>query len=267
MCEEEGESPGLPDFADLGLPHSHLVDWKGATEYIQDYGKMVQTSTIETNTWYVKSRSRVTLMHHVRLHREKVLQCSCERYENCGICSHSLAIAFRSDRIERFISAWTPNLSTITKPMVPLTAGKKKNDAPRKRRNAELKGRKASPASKLPIPDDERFHVRFLEDTKSTTCYGCGRKFRASGSAEAKPPPNDMVLGRKSYRVFSKPGNQTQLCIAKTKENVYFHAKKKCVAKKHSLVASEMIVVDVETRSRLSIKHKKVLLDEFNARF
>ena len=38
------------------------------------------------------------------------------------------------------------------------------------------------------IPDDERFHVVFVSDTRSYKYYGCGGKYRDSASSPPAPP-------------------------------------------------------------------------------
>ena len=73
----------------------------------------------------------------------------------------------------------------------------------------------------------------------------------------AQVTPNLLLMTssweKKSFRVFAKPGNPAKLCIAKTKENVYFM--KRRVNKKHALVGADLILAD--PRDQLSALHKK----------
>ena len=80
----------------------------------------------------------------------------------------------------------------------------------------------------------------------------------------AQVTPNLLLMtsswGR-NHSVFARPENPAKLCIAKTKENVYFM--KRRVNKKHALVGADLILAD--PRDQLSALHKKRLLHEFVA--
>ena len=59
----------------------------------------------------------------------------------------------------------------------------------------------------------------------------------------------------RNHSVFARPENPAKLCIAKTKENVYFNARKRCVNKKHALVGADYILAN--PRDHLGALHKK----------
>ena len=59
----------------------------------------------------------------------------------------------------------------------------------------------------------------------------------------------------RNHSVFARPENPAKLCIAKTKENVYFNARKRCVNKNHALMGTDLILVD--PRGHLGALHKK----------
>ena len=45
-------------------------------------------------------------------------------------------------------------------------------------------------------------HIYFVQDCRSTTCYGCSGKWRACSNGTPPPPPYDIILRRKGKTMF-----------------------------------------------------------------
>ena len=103
------------------------------------------------------------------------------------------------------------------------------------------------------------WEVVFIRDTAACKCYGCNGSVRRKPSEDPPPAPYDIFLRRREYRVYRKKGS-TKMCIAKTKEFVYYHPLKACLPKESShgdLLMSE------NTTSRLQASHREVFWREF----
>ena len=107
--------------------------------------------------------------------------------------------------------------------------------------------------------------IVFLNTTRATTCYGCKGKFRSSSDVSlgiAPPMPYDIVLTRRERRVFTQPGTNT-IRIAKTPENVYYHAQKRCLQEKISDISPRLFCTNDSVRTKLNNAHKNLLRTEF----
>ena len=147
---------------------------------------------------------------------------------------------------------------------IPNHTGRKENEKKqRKRSNNDLRD-----VSGVSFPADEdsgseqntdKLEVVFIRDTAACKCYGCNGSVRRKPSEDPPPAPYDIFLRRREYRVYRKKGS-TKMCIAKTKEFVYYHPLKACLPKESShgdLLMSE------NTTSRLQASHREVFWREF----
>ena len=83
------------------------------------------------------------------------------------------------------------------------------------------------------FPKPESLHLRWLEGSRVTTCYGCEEKFRSSMHTPPPPVPYDVVLCRAQIRAYM-PKGKVGLRFSLKPENVFFHITRSCVKMKSS---------------------------------
>ena len=103
------------------------------------------------------------------------------------------------------------------------------------------------------------WEVVFIRGTAACKCYGCNGSVRRKPSEDPPPAPYDIFLRRREYRVYRKKGS-TKMCIAKTKEFVYYHPLKACLPKESS---HDDLLMSENTTSRLQASHREVFWREF----
>lgn len=150
------------------------------------------------------------------------------------------------------------------KSSIPIHSGRKENEKrQRKRTNNELRdvfsgSASADQASGTDQRTDD-LEIVFICDTAACKCYGCNGAVRSKPSEDPPPAPYDIFLRRKEYRVYRKKGT-TKMCIAKTKEFLYYHPLKACLPKE---ITRDEVLISANARSRLAACHREVLWREF----
>ena len=258
----------LIDFDHSGLPENFRTDWRGAVSIITDKAAMKTPWTDQS--YIVRSDSNPKEPHPVTFSRSKnTVSCNCHRYKYHSICKHAIAVAHLEGFLGKWAGKWAPNLSQQMQGTVPSRAGQKKNDKLNRKRHPAQHRDIENFACRIPTqsngPLDEQLTVVFVNRTKATTCYGCGGKFRTVDDMKhgiIPPVPYDIVLTRRERSVFSRAGTH-KITIAKTPENVYYHPKKNCLAKKISVISPAIFNVEDSVQNLLSLAHKNLLNAEF----
>ena len=200
---------------------------------------------------------------------KSTVSCNCPRYKHHSICKHAITVAHLAGVLSKWARKWAPNLSQQMRGTVPPRAGQKKNGKSNRKRHPAQHRDIDNFAHRVPEqsngPLDDKVKVVFVTRNKATTCYGCGGKFRTVDEMKQgiiPPMPYDIVLTRRERRVFSRAGTH-KITIAKTPENVYYHPKKHCLAKKMSSITPAIFHVDDSVENLLSPVHKNLLNAEF----
>ena len=157
----------MPDFEASGLPSSYKTDWDGAKYYVQNAETTVQKSTLLRNVYHIKSRSSPDKINIIRVQQNNRITCSCPRYTHCDICAHSIFTAFYTSKLELFLSNWKPSLKRMMDNVTPSNTGKKKNERTGRKRFKHSDRNIAGYELSELVPNDERFHVVFVSDTRS----------------------------------------------------------------------------------------------------
>ena len=148
-----------------------------------------------------------------------------------GICAHSITIAFHVGILEHYLIKWTPRNENVLQEIQPNNAGKKKNQNSRKRKKTSersTEGYEDKRPAKPIIENNGNLQLVYINQTRSTTCQGCHKKYRATERSEVLPAPFDMVLGIKIHRLHLDKGS-THWRLSRNNENCYFHLRKKCI--------------------------------------
>ena len=261
VCEDEKRC--LPDFHCSGLPQDLKVTWQNA-ETILKTGGVTKVSGAEA-TFAVISLSNPSRPHIVNCVRNP--KCDCECYRLKQICSHYIAVSSVQHTLEETLSDWIPNLSRLMQDSIPKRSGKKPGPrrirptrAPEKRDTSILEDRCKGVE---PFPEAEKFHLKWLEGSRVTTCYGCGNKIRQTTHDPVPPDPYDVVICRKQVRAYT-PRGTSGLRFTVKPENVFFHVRRACIAMQCSdPVSAKNLVISDEDRLRLKITHRNMLRKEF----
>ena len=163
---------------------------------------------------------------------------------------------------DSYLSLCRPRLSTMVTSYIPTSTGKKDHQK-RARKRRENEPRDASDYSPL-VSDTsvtsgqsgqtDDLKVVFIRDTAACKCYGCSGAIRVRPS----PAPYDIFPRPKECRVYRQRGS-TKMCIAKSKEFVYYHPLKACVPKE---IKSDNLI-SLRTRDLLLDSHRELLWREF----
>ena len=156
----------------------------------------------------------------------------CPRYNECGICAHTLAVAHHLGMLSSYVESYQVPVESMVRSTIPSGAGKKDNQRKniRKRRNnpprdvSQYGERIDAEAS---VEADSPYDVVYIAHTKATTCYGCKGRVREKASDPPPPAPHDIFLRHKECRVYQRSG-ESKIRITKTPEAVYYHPLSSC---------------------------------------
>lgn len=117
----------------------------------------------------------------------------------------------------------------------------------------------AAPVRPDPAPGSFVLALLRFTDPRVSKCYGCRGDLKC-GSA-ILPPPGDLVVTSKQYRVFYKDGKQQ---TSPDMSMVYFHASPACVLLRCPMFDCRMLSVPMDIIPHLTGKHKDLLHHVFN---
>ena len=255
----------LPDFESTGLPRNVKQSWSNAEMILQENGvTKIQASSGLSAVISLRKPNQVHIVKKV----SGGISCDCDGFKNYKMCSHVIAASQQDGTLGELIAKWQPNLSNIVQSSIPKKSGKKPGPkrvrgftrAPEQRDINRLD----DPLKDVPaFPKPEALHLRWIEGSKITTCYGCENKFRASVNAPPPPPPYDVVLCRAQIKAYT-PRGSVGLRFSFKPENVFFHLRRSCVDLKSSEpVTAESVVVSESDKQKLRSSHKLMLRKEF----
>lgn len=255
----------LPDFESTGLPRNVKQSWSNAEMILQKNGvTKIQASSGLSAVISLRKPNQVHIVKKV----SGGISCDCDGFKNYKMCSHVIAASQQDGTLGELIAKWQPNLSNIVQSSIPKKSGKKPGPkrvrgftrAPEQRDINRLD----DPLKDVPaFPKPEALHLRWIEGSKITTCYGCENKFRASVNAPPPPPPYDVVLCRAQIKAYT-PRGSVGLRFSFKPENVFFHLRRSCVDLKSSEpVTAESVVVSESDKQKLRSSHKLMLRKEF----
>ena len=163
----------------------------------------------------------------------------CPRFNEYNLCAHIIASAFQRNGLENMLVNLQLPLEKLSGFDSVSGAGKKENQkVQRKKRPAPRDISNYDDIHSISISQvdtdqhEEKFEVTFARVTKSTTCYGCGGKWRCSANDPPPPAPYDIILRRKEIRRYKKRGS-TAICLSQKPEYVYYHCLESCLKRKH----------------------------------
>ena len=254
----------LPNFRCSGLPRIMEETWSKAELILQKEG--VTKVQAADGMFVAISTSKPHQPHIVNTVNGSV-KCDCEAFKSRDICSHVIAVAHKNGKLQEIIAKWEPNLSSLVQSSIPKAVGKK----PGPKRNRFTRTPEQRDVGRLEDPlhhvhafdKPEPYHLRWLEGSRVTSCYGCGNKFRPSMNDSPPPEPYDVVLCRKQVRAYTPKGS-VGLRFTLKPENVFFHLKRSCVEQKNSdgVTAHSLVLSDVD-KQNLKKTHKMMLKKEF----
>ena len=260
--DEEQEASQFPSFATSCMPSYLAETWAKAKEILtmkngivnmpgNDFVKIVVSFSNKENPRFVK-------------HKEGKICCPCPRFIEEGLCSHTIAVAYQIGHLPRLLAKFS-NLTQAAEPLLPKSAGRKPNQKSRKRKAPVMRDVNSMADQYLPTTTFEGDHendlvLLWMKDEKTTTCYGCGGKFRKLPSDPPPPAPHDVVLKGKEMRMFKAKGTN-QLRYSLNRESTFYHPNKSCILKKREHVDKNQIVIQsIEKLGRL---HKSQLKEQF----
>lgn len=133
----------------------------------------------------------------------------CKVFKSRNICPDAIAVAHSYDELRELIVKWEPNLSNLVQFLIPKADGGKLGQ----KRNLFSCAVEQHDVSLLqdPLEDVDAFakrepyYLQWLQGSKVTTFYGCGKKFRSSMN---DPSPLSLLtwysVGRKSGCTLQK---------------------------------------------------------------
>ena len=261
----------LCSFEDAGLPAHLQGSWNNAKK-ILDLGGVGEFPGNDTKRAVISLTSGIC--HTVQLSsgpNKKPLSCDdqCQGFLRQGMCAHTIAAACYNGCLESYLCSYKPRLSTLVRTSIPATTGKKENQKKkkqRKRKEHDLRDVSSNSASgdqySRAESRNEDLEIVFICDTAACKCYGCSGPVRSKPSEDPPAAPYDIFLRRKEYRVYRQKGS-SKMCIAKTKEFVYYHPLKACVPKE---ISRDDLLISAQTRSKLAQSHHDLLWREFGLR-
>ncbi|KAK2554876.1 hypothetical protein P5673_023542 [Acropora cervicornis] len=255
-------------FEESGLPTHLKGSWCNAKKIV-DLGGVGNFPSNEEKRTVISLTQGICHTVTCGGRERKPLSCDdqCEGFRLRGICAHTIAVAWYNNCLDSYLSLYRPRLSRMVTNSIPTATGKKEHQKrPRKRRDNEL--RDASDYSPL-VSDTsvtsgqsgqtDDLEVVFIRDTAACKCYGCSVAIRVRPSEDPPPAPYDIFLRRKEYRVYRQRAS-TKMCIAKSKEFVYYHPLKACVPKE---IKRDNLLISLRTRGLLLDSHRELLWREF----
>lgn len=215
--EENREEPikqqeVISSFTDSGLPEFLKGSWTNANKIVQLDG--IGSFPNDNSRRIVISLSR-PLPHTVQIAGKKLACVECPRYDECGICAHTIAIAHHLGMLSDYVKSYQVPLKRMVSSTIPNGAGKKDNE------RKTVRKRKANPPRDVSQYGDRidvdasnesdtgsPYEVIFVSDTKATTCYGCKGRVRDKASNPPPPAPHDILLRHMECRVYRRRGKQ-----------------------------------------------------------
>ena len=194
---------------------------------------------------------------------------SCPRFKECGICAHTIAVAFKVGKLKELSEEYHIILSQMVP--IPDSSGKKEHEKARKRKRTEqfpprdlsqYGDRLASRSEGCSSEQGQPYELVFVKDTAATTCYGCKGRVRNKPSDAPPPPPHDVFIRHRERRLYNRPG-ETKIRISSTPEMVYYHPFKSCTNLTAGDVREGKLIVADDVQKNLSTLHKRVLFKEF----
>lgn len=195
------------------------------------------------------------------------VKCDCEAFKSRNICSHVIAVAHKNGQLQELIAKWEPNLSSLVQCSNPKAVEKK----PGPKRNRFTRTPEQRGVGQLEDPLEhvdafdkpEPYHLRWLEGSRVTSCYGCGNKFHPSMNDSPPPEPYDAVLYRKQVRAYT-PKGLVGLRFTLKPEIVFFQIKQFYVElKKLDGITEHSLVLSDVDKQNLKKTHKMMLKREF----
>ena len=260
----------IGQFEDSGLPDYLKGSWGNAQKIIDRNG--VGGFPGSESKRVVVSLSQGDTCHIVTISRSRTLQCDgkCPKYNLHKLCAHTLAVAFQVGLLYDVCKSYKHSISGIVKSVIPREVGKKENEKAGRKRKSQEQYRDVSGftnRTEVDVHDallTEGYEVVFIQETSALGCYGCKGKVRQKPSDPVPGDPYDIFLRRKEHRVFRKKGSKsTALSITKRPEYVYYHPVRSCLPGK-VVAGVRGIWAEDATKSKLTKKHKELILREFN---
>lgn len=214
----------IGSFKDTGLPEFLKGSWTNANRIVQPNG--IGSFPNDDSRRIVISLSSA-LSHTVQIAGNKLACVDCQRYKECGICAHTLAVAHHLGMLSIYVKSYKVPVERIVRATIPNGAGKKDNERKSIRKRKKNPPRDVSQYEdridvEAPIESDSPYEVVFIVQTKATTCYGCKGRVRDKASDSLPPAPHDIFLRHKECRVYQRSG-ESKIHITKTPEAVYYH--------------------------------------------
>ena len=278
--EAEDEDANTTNTSSVNNDHLEVMDKfenSGLSEFLRgSWSNGGQILSLEGIVPYPNSKDKRLVMslsrpisHTVEV-KAKNLTCSeCPRYNERGICAHTLAVAHQLGRLQEYTKSYQVPLANMVAPTIPNGAGKKENEKKSRKRKSNSPRVVANYGNRVEAetfneePEDlSLYEVVFIVDTKATTCYGCKGHVRNTASDPPPPAPHNIFLRHKEHRVFKRRG-ETKIRISKTPEHVYYHPLRSCAPSASSM----NIKLEESVVTRLSDSNKQLLWREFGVRF
>ena len=218
--------------------------WSNTDQILQKNG--VTKVQAALGMFVVISLSRPTQPHNVNASNGGV-RCDCKVFKSRNICPHAIAVAHSNGELQELIVKWEPNLSNLVQFFIPKANGRK----PGQKRNlfsCAVEQHDVSPQQD-PLEDADAFakrepyYLQWLQGSKVTTFYGCGKKFRPSLNDPSPPEPYYVEFCWKQVRVYTP------------KESVGLHFKLSCVEMKNA--------DGISADSLATTSHKMMLRKEY----
>ena len=68
----KNNNPEFPNFAETSLPTNMSVDWDGTRYYLNNFASTVQKSSVHSNSYFIRSRSKVGSVHVIKCYGRQV---------------------------------------------------------------------------------------------------------------------------------------------------------------------------------------------------
>lgn len=253
-------------FENSGLPEFLRGSWSNAGQILSLEGIVPYPNSKEKHLVISLSRP---ISHTVEVKARNLTCSECPRYNERGICAHTLAVAHQLGRLQEYTKSYQVPLANMVAPTIPNGAGKKENEKKSRKRKSNSPRVVANYGNRVEAEtfneeaEDLSLHeVVFIVDTKATTCYGCKGHVRNNASDPPPPAPHNIFLRHREHRVFKRRG-ETKIRISKTPESVYYHPLRSCAPSASSM----NIKLEESVVARLSESNKQLLWREFGVRF
>lgn len=201
--------------------------------------------------------------------------CQCKGFKSASLCSHSIAVADHTTQLDQFLSWFHsrggPNITAAASATAPENTGKKPGQRSRVRqtrksgasRNDNLYVDRRPYVESPSVQNEQRYHLKWLDQTTARVCYGCGGKLRSS-DLSVPSPPFDMVVSTKEYRRWYDKSTETTK-ITKKPEATHYHVNPTCISSKNAAFqASLHLSITPDGRELMLDVHKNFLKNSLN---